>query len=226
MKQHLYLIIIALLTMAMGAKAEKLQVGTSAVKDDGTSGIVEINETNFPDAAFRSFLLAQSYGKDGVLSDSEIAGITTLNLQSRGIANLSGINYFTALKELRCYWNKINGSNMDELIASLPQNTTGEKHAFYVVYNITTEGNICTKAQAAAAKARGWTPCWFDGSPYEGTDFVSGDVNHDGHVNSADVQKTYALMASGKYIGAADHNHDGFVNSADVQRIYSFMAGR
>ena len=54
-----------------------------------------------------------------------------------------------------------------------------------------------------------------------------GDVNGDGNVNSADVQKVYALMAQGA-TGAtnpeADVNGDGNVNSADIQKIYSIMA--
>ncbi|MCR5851403.1 MAG: hypothetical protein K6G92_11975 [Bacteroidaceae bacterium] len=36
---------------------------------------VEINEENFPDENFRSWVLAKDFGKDGVLTDEEIAGI-------------------------------------------------------------------------------------------------------------------------------------------------------
>ena len=36
---------------------------------------VTINETNFPDVNFRNYLLSQSYGKDGMLTDEEIAQI-------------------------------------------------------------------------------------------------------------------------------------------------------
>ena len=34
---------------------------------------VEINEKNFPDNSFRNWILSQPYGKDGVLTDKEIA---------------------------------------------------------------------------------------------------------------------------------------------------------
>ena len=57
---------------------------------------------------------------------------------------------------------------------------------------------------------------------------VWGDVNRDGKVNSADVQKTYALMAQGATgltNPEADVNRDGNVNSADIQKIYAIMAG-
>jgi len=54
-----------------------------------------------------------------------------------------------------------------------------------------------------------------------------GDVNGDSNVNSADVQKVYALMAQGadgNNHPEADVNGDGNVNSADIQKIYSIMA--
>ena len=56
---------------------------------------------------------------------------------------------------------------------------------------------------------------------------ILGDVNKDGNVNSADVQKTYSLMAqgaNGETNPEADINNDGFVNSADIQKIYGIMA--
>ena len=70
---------------------------------------VVINEQNFPDYYFRNFLLAQSYGYDGVITDEEIAGITNLRLDAlaatkyaRNITNLEGIKFFTALTSLDC----------------------------------------------------------------------------------------------------------------------------
>ena len=56
---------------------------------------------------------------------------------------------------------------------------------------------------------------------------ITGDVNKDGNVNSADVQRIYALMARGASSATnpeADVNGDGHVNSADIQRVYSIMA--
>ena len=40
------------------------------------AGDMEINETNFPDENFRSWLFMQSYGADGVITESEIKNIT------------------------------------------------------------------------------------------------------------------------------------------------------
>ena len=55
MKRYLILL-LSLLAIAIGTKAD-----------------VEINSDNFPDDIFRNYLLDQEYGKDGIITDSEIA---------------------------------------------------------------------------------------------------------------------------------------------------------
>ncbi len=73
-----------------------IQLETEPVVVEG----VDINATNFPDTKFRSWLLAQSYGKDAVITDAEMAGITTISAPGSGIADLTGIEYFTELTQL------------------------------------------------------------------------------------------------------------------------------
>ena len=70
---------------------------------------VEINETNFPDANFRNWLLAQETGEDGILTDEEIVGVYFGAIQVGGmeIADLTGIAFFTALEDLECYENHL-----------------------------------------------------------------------------------------------------------------------
>lgn len=68
---------------------------------------VEINETNFPDANFRTFLLSQTYGSDGVITNEEIATIDQLDVSYQEISNLQGIEVFTALTRLDCSSNKL-----------------------------------------------------------------------------------------------------------------------
>ena len=68
---------------------------------------VDINEDNFPDANFRSWLLSQSYGSDAVITDEEMAGITKISAQGCGIEDLTGIGFFTQLKTLWCNDNQI-----------------------------------------------------------------------------------------------------------------------
>ena len=63
---------------------------------------------------------------------------------------------------------------MDDLIASLPTNNSGEKHTFLVqsALNTHTEENVCTESQVAAATAKGWTVRWHNGTEwvnYEGS---------------------------------------------------------
>ena len=234
-----------------------------------SEGGVEITKENFPDTNLRNILLQTDLGKDGILTKSEIKGITTLTVPSRNISSLSGIEYFTELsvldchdnqltaldvskntklttlycfsnklttldvsknteltelycpfnkltaldvskntkltvlhcinnqltalnvskavnlKELSCAYNKIKGSAMDALINSLPMNASTGSYDFNVIYfSENFDENVCTKAQVTAAKAKGWTPKYYDGSDwveYEGSDDTTGikDVTAD-----------------------------------------------
>ena len=82
-------------------------------KEPAVEGIA-INETNFPDANFRSYLLEQSYGSDGVITDEEIAGITELYVSSKDIQSLKGIEFFTALTELSCSRNPLTALDVSK----------------------------------------------------------------------------------------------------------------
>ena len=67
---------------------------------------IEINETTFPDENFRNWVLANSFGRDGVLTDAEIASVTKLNIGSRRIQSLKGIEFFTELS-----WLDVTGNS-------------------------------------------------------------------------------------------------------------------
>ena len=71
------------------------------------SADVEINETNFPDANFRNWLLEQDYGEDGIITDVEIARIMQIYVPGENISTLEGIQYFIALKILSCWDNQL-----------------------------------------------------------------------------------------------------------------------
>ena len=96
MKQKLLFILMALLS-TMTAWAD-----------------VEINETNFPDENFRSYLLSQDYGQDGVLTDAEIAGVTEIIVYEKRIQSLKGIEFFTALETLSCYDNQLTSLDVSK----------------------------------------------------------------------------------------------------------------
>jgi hypothetical protein len=65
-------------------------------------GAVTIDETTFPDENFRKWILKQSYGKDGVLTEEEIAGIKEIDVAYKEIKSMKGLEYFTAIERLWC----------------------------------------------------------------------------------------------------------------------------
>ena len=81
--------------------------------DETITGI-KINETTFPDENFRNWVLYQAYGKDGVLTETEIAGVTSIDVYYTNIANLKGIEYFTALRELYCHSNQLTSLDVSQ----------------------------------------------------------------------------------------------------------------
>ena len=78
------------------------------------SDIIAINSENFPDDNFRNYLLAQDYGKDGMLTDGEIKAIKSLNVSSQNIRSLKGIEYFYALTSLTCRFNQLTGLDVSK----------------------------------------------------------------------------------------------------------------
>ena len=78
---------------------------------------VTINETNFPDENFRNWLLSQSFGSDGKLTDEEIAGVTSIDVSSKSIQSLKGIEYFTELTTLSCGANKLTSLDVSKSTA-------------------------------------------------------------------------------------------------------------
>ena len=84
---------------------------TFEMPDDDVTVFAEfglpIDSINFPDANFRNYLLSQSYGSDRVLTDEEIADITQIYVAYKSIADLTGIEHFTALTQLYCNHNQL-----------------------------------------------------------------------------------------------------------------------
>ncbi|MBR5971446.1 MAG: leucine-rich repeat domain-containing protein, partial [Paludibacteraceae bacterium] len=70
------------------------------------SAQVTINETNFPDEAFRDFVSRKfDTDTDDELSSSEIANAKVMDLSWIYVSDLKGIEYFTALTELDCSYS-------------------------------------------------------------------------------------------------------------------------
>jgi hypothetical protein len=82
---------------------------------------VEISEANFPDPAFRAYVIAvyDINPKDGELSEAEadVATVSGMDVQGRGIANMKGIEYFPNLTELICYNNQLTSLDVSKNLA-------------------------------------------------------------------------------------------------------------
>jgi hypothetical protein len=77
--------------------------------------VVEINETTFPDNAFRSFVQSKDYGTDSKLTKEELNNVKELLLPMRDIQDLTGIEYFTSIVKLNCSMNKLTSLDVSNL---------------------------------------------------------------------------------------------------------------
>ena len=79
------------------------------------AGSVEINETTFPDAKFRSFVKEKlDKNNDGILDAGEIAAVKMIEANNMGIKSLEGVGFFTALETLKCWDNELTGLDLSK----------------------------------------------------------------------------------------------------------------
>lgn len=71
--------------------------------DNGTA----INEEIFPDDAFRAYVEQFDKDKNGSLDSTEIAAVTSIDVNGKKIASLKGVELFTKLNKLSCNENDI-----------------------------------------------------------------------------------------------------------------------
>ena len=89
--------------------AEEQENGASAQADAAvTEGYIAINEKNFPDENFRDYV-AEEWDKnhDKYFSPSEIANAKWISCDNKEISNLKGIEFFTNIWLLECYYNNL-----------------------------------------------------------------------------------------------------------------------
>ena len=78
---------------------------------------VVINETNFPDAAFRQYVsdnFDTSDPKDGKLSSSEINAVTEIEMQQMNVTSLKGVEYFINLDSLVCTYGSFESVDVSK----------------------------------------------------------------------------------------------------------------
>lgn len=210
-----------------------------------------IDYFHFPDDAFRTFLYSRAEGLDAVLYDSERTKIYSYDLKNMNIADLTGIEAFTNITHLYvyqnnlstlnlsqnsklillyCYWNKIKSEGWDQFIANAP--TVSSRLDVYCYYPGSLEQNDPpTYQQVAQAKAKKIhfyhriSSGWEEMSDTPPT--VTGDVNGDGTVTSADITALYdwLLNNDNSHIVNGDQNGDGIITSADVTAVYDILLG-
>ena len=89
--------------------AEEQENGASAQADAAVpEGYIAINEKNFPDKNFRDYV-AEEWDKnhDKYFSPSEIAKAKWISCDNKEISNLKGIEFFTNIWLLECYYNNL-----------------------------------------------------------------------------------------------------------------------
>ena len=105
--------LLADVTLHVPAGAEDLYKTTlpwSLCFEDLPTGSIKINELNFPDYYFRSYLFHLSIGADGVLTEEERTSVKEMALYNSPeysyrcgpIQSLKGIEFFTGLTKLSC----------------------------------------------------------------------------------------------------------------------------
>ena len=96
------------------------EAALAQVSGEGENGIavqsagVAIDDTNFPDANFRTVVKKFDTNKDSSLSDTEIAAVEEIDCYDKGISNLKGIEYFTALRSLSCGRNQLTALDVSK----------------------------------------------------------------------------------------------------------------
>ena len=96
------------------------EAALAQMSSEGENGIavqsagVAIDNTNFPDANFRTFVKNFDTNKDDSLSDTEIAAVEEIDCYDKGISNLKGIEYFTALRSLNCGYNQLTALDVSK----------------------------------------------------------------------------------------------------------------
>ena len=89
-------------------------------KIEEVGGGIAVDETNFPDDAFRNWVLNNIPGaSDGVLTDEEIADVREIDCsgtegRNGNIQNMKGIEFFTNLYWLYCSYNQVTALDISK----------------------------------------------------------------------------------------------------------------
>ena len=99
-------LVSALLTLAMVFTFLPFSAFAEEELTDGY-GIIELAEYILPDEAFRKYLKKFDTNNDGKLAPAERYAVKEIDVASKNISNLFGIQFFPNLRKLVCYSNKL-----------------------------------------------------------------------------------------------------------------------
>ena len=119
---------------------------------------IAINDTTFPDAVFRGYIAENAdTDKDSLLSESEIAGVTGLDVSGMGIQDLRGIEYFTELESLDCSDNALTSLDLSANTALQTLEAGGNR--LDIVLDENNAFDVSSLPGFDMAKASDWTGC-------------------------------------------------------------------
>ena len=72
-----------------------------------------LNTENFPDDTFRAYISNLTGVPEGdMLNEEKLQSVKSINVNQKGISSLQGIEYFTALTSLDCFYNQLTSLNV------------------------------------------------------------------------------------------------------------------
>ena len=118
---------------------------------------IPIDETHFPDPAFRDYLKLADMNQDGQLNEDEIAGVTGIDVSGLGIQDLRGIGYFTELESLDCSDNQL--TSLDLSTNTKLETLKAEGNRLDITLDDRNGFDLSTLPGFDPAKASDWEGC-------------------------------------------------------------------
>ena len=221
----------------------------------GNDGL-PISHRYFPDDNFRAYL-RERHDSDGdrFFSDDELASVTSIDCQNRGIAGLSGLERFPNLTTLDCSNNAITELDVRSLpklaalycrnngLTALELGSKPDLYRLWCLENALTALDLSGCPRLLHAVEHGVMTDYGTHVSYssprglmyidKATSIISamilvGDVNGDGSVTNADAALLKRYIAGWSVSidrNAADLNRDGSVTNADAALLNRYIAG-
>ena len=117
-------------------------------------GPVQIDETHFPDEAFRTYVAENLDSSANGYLESKEAGIKALDVSGLGIRDLRGIGYFSKLESLDCSANELTSLDLSGNPALQDLNAEGNR--LEVTLGASNGFDLSTLPGFDVSKASGW----------------------------------------------------------------------